>query len=293
MKYIIFITFILFFYGCATDREENIKVHHKERKNNIVKKKVDLRPYWMYSNFKLDEMCAIGYAKPVFQGVYMQRQNAFSDAKIEIANKINSRVTSKKSTKVVIFDKEINTKSIEESAAFNRLIIQDLYQKDAYIDKEGGLNLLVCAAKRDKYIKNYKKNLKRYSNNLLLQSKCYNKKQLESMHTKALFYKGKPIWFYEPENGTIGIAKQTSSNFEQQKKTAILLAKSNLIKKIRSKNISKLKLLQISSNNKSGLLYDISALQRSNAKIDAIRVEDIWMDPKTCELYVWIYSSSR
>ena len=285
----LFAVFGVLFTACATPTKHSIN-----KINLLSKQKTEKKPYWTDPKANLGSQVVVGYAKAVFQGMYMQQQNAINDAKIKLSHKINSTISAKTTNKTVLFGKEINTKFVKDIKAFNKLIINDLKQYDAYIDKDGNLYLLMGITDSYKQDLVTKKKLHPYDSKKLTDSKCYDKETLLSIATKAPVYKDKPIWFYQPLNSryytSIGIAQQNTKTFQKQKEMAILLAKSNMMKKIKSISSSKLKLLEVTKNEESATLYDVSALHKSTAKINSIKVQDIWMDPKTCELYVLIYS---
>lgn len=260
----------------------------------ITKKKIDT-PIWIDSDVLLGSTMVIGFAKPVFQGAYMQQQNALNDARIKLSHKIKSVISAKTTEKFIVFSQEISTKSVKNIEAFNTLVLNDLQQYDAYIDKEGNLYILagIGPLKRRGIVQN-KRILHVYKQEELLNSHCYKKEQLLKIQTKASLYKGRPLWFYTPQKEgyytSIGIAQKNGNNFEKQRNMAVLLGKSNLMKKIRSQSSSKLQLLEVMRDDESTTLYDVWGHNTSSAKVSSIKVEDFWMDPKTCEFYAFVYS---
>ncbi len=260
----------------------------------MINKKVDT-PTWMDSDILLGNTIAIGFAKPVFQGAYMQEQNAMNDAKIKLSHKIKSVISAKNTQKFVVYSQEISTKYVKNIEAFNNIVLNDIQQYDAYIDKEGNLYILagIGPLKRKGLVQD-KRDLHLFNHEQLLNSHCYKKEQLLKIQTKASLYKGRPLWFYTPQKEgyytSIGIAQKNGNNFKKQRSMAVLLGKSNLMKKIRSQNSSKLQLLEVMRDDESATLYDVWGHNTSSAKVSSIRVEDFWMDPKTCELYAFVYS---
>jgi hypothetical protein len=287
------VSLIVLFSACTPavqvkkEVKKTAKKVEKMEQNNIV-------PSWVNPNANLGVNLSVGYAKPVFQGMYMQEQNALNDAKIKLSHKISSVISAKNTEKFLVFNQEISVKSIKDIRAFNKIILNDIEQYDAYIDKDKGLYILVGREGLGENISVSKKKPQRYNKSVLLQSRCYKKEILSAIDTKAPLYKGRPIWFYSPRKKgyyvSIGIAQKNTYDFKKQRDMAILLGKSNMMKKIRSLSSSKLELLEVIRDEESAALYDVWAHHTSSAKVKSVRVEDSWMDPKTCELYVLLYS---
>ena len=139
------------------------------------------------------------------------------------------------------------------------------------------------------------KNIKKFTNKKLINSGCYDKNTLSSIITFAYIYNDKPLWFYEDSKegfySSIGITEKIDENYEAQKRAAVMLAKSNLMKKIKSNVSSKMKLMNMLKHNETSALLESSGTYKSSARVKSINVKDIWMDPKNCELYVLVYSS--
>ena len=63
------------------------------------------------------------------------------------------------------------------------------------------------------------------------------------------------------------------------------------MKKIKSSVSSKMKLMNMLKHNETASLLESSGTYKSSARVKSVNVADIWMDPKSCELYVLVYSS--
>jgi len=66
------------------------------------------------------------------------------------------------------------------------------------------------------------------------------------------------------------------------------LAKSSLLKDKKMQIESEHELLKIVDDEISGEIFESSAVIRSKAKSISVEQKDIWLDPKSCELYIWI-----
>ncbi len=123
----------------------------------------------------------------------------------------------------------------------------------------------------------------------LKYSKCYDKAILNSLDTQSKMYMGKPLWFYSQGlHKSVGIAKKVDNNFEVQKRRAIIIAQSNLMKKTSTYTLSKIRLIQILKHANEAVLIDSKSIQKSMSKIKKTKLNDIWLDPSSCELYVLI-----
>jgi hypothetical protein len=294
----LFGTMCILLTACTPVKSPKVKLEMNHSSLNsqdlVINKKVDA-PTWIDSGMLLGDTIVVGFSKPVFQGAYMQQQNAMNDARIKLSHKIKSVISAKNTQKFIVYSQEISTKYVKNIEAFNNLILNDIQQYDAYLDKAGNLYILagIGPLKRRGLVQR-KRDLDIYKQDELLYSHCYKKEQLLKIQTKAPLYKGRPLWFYIPQKEgyytSIGIAQKNGNNYEKQRTMAVLLGKSNLMKKIRSQSSSKLQLLEVMRDDESATLYDVWGHNTSSAKVSSIRVEDFWMDPKTCELYAFVYS---
>lgn len=271
-NFLLFITLFIF-SGCS-----NI--------NSPKPQKQEL-PYWMKNETILSNNLAVGYSIPVFGGVYAQRQNALHDAKEKLSQNIKSTISSNKNEKINLFNNQFSINSIQNIKAVSKLLLNDIKIYDTYINASNELFLLIGLP--DAKVKLKKKQIKPFNKKDLKSSTCYNQKILNSINTSSTIYKDKPLWFYSQNlDNAIGIAEKIDENFEMQKKTAILLAKTNLVKKTNSYSLSKRKMLQMLKHNEEAVLLDTKSITKSNQKLNSFHIKDIWINPKTCELYVFI-----
>ncbi|MEA1916190.1 MAG: hypothetical protein U9N42_01545 [Campylobacterota bacterium] len=271
MHYIVTLFTLLFFVGCAQPSTKNSE---------------NLKPYWVENENFFQNSFAVGFSKRSAQGSYMQRQSAWHDASSQLAHKIKSSISSKESLNISLYNTDISTLHVKDIEAFSRVALSDIEQYDAYINENGELYLLVGFADNPLHVE--RKNLKKFENSKLLSSSCYDKKTLLDIHTSAYMYKDRPIWFYAPKGGSIGIAPKTTRGFIHQKRVALMLAKMNLVKKERLKTDSKRELMQLIKHDESASVLSSEATHTSSSKLQNRTVQDIWLDPKSCELYMYI-----
>ena len=278
MRYFFYILSALLLSGCISPKPEK-----------------NPKPYWLKENALLNTSLVVGYAPSTFQGMFMQRENALYDGRKKLSFNIRSIVSSKNIENIVVYQKKISLESIKNTDAFSKVILDDIKQFDAYIDQDNSLYLLMGISSENIKIKYKHEDLKLFDKKELLESKCYSRNILDSISTSAYFYKKKPLWFYNPNidgyHSSIGIAEKTDENYEIQKQTALLLAKSNLSKQIRSKSSSKIHMLEILKDDEVGVLLESSSTHKSSAKIKSFKIKDTWLDPKTCELYILVYTN--
>ena len=225
----------------------------------------------------------------------MQRQNALFDAKKKISFNIKSVISSESTENINIYDESIAVNSINNIDSFSEVVLNDIKQFDAYINDSNELFLLIGLSSSNIPLESKARNLKKFNNQELMNSGCYDKNILSSITTSSKIYNDKPIWFYEDYKerfySSIGITEKKDENYYAQKSAAILLAKSNLMKKIKSSVSSKMKLMNMLKHNETASLLESSGTYKSSARVKSVNVADIWMDPKSCELYVLVYSS--
>jgi len=246
-----------------------------------------VKPKWLYSKQLDDKKLAIGYSEPVFGGIYAQRQNALIDARQKLAHKIKTILSSTHTNFIKVYGKKILVEDIKNIDEFSKILLKNTLQYDAYIDNKKNLYLLVGLA--DINIKLARKKTTTFNKERLLNSKCYDTNILNSINTKAPIYNSKPLWFYSQTSlEAMGIAPKLDNNFSQQKKRAELYAKANFIKKKQSYLASKNSLLQILKHNESVVLTKDISNYKSSGEIKPSRIEDIWIDTNSCELYLLI-----
>lgn len=281
MKYF-FLTFIALFIFSGCVHVNPPKPLQQESK----------KPYWVKDETILPNNLAVGFCKPVFGGVYAQRQNALLDAKEKLSHKINAIISSNKTENLNMFHDEVSIDSVQNIKSLSKVVLNNIKVYDTYINSSKELYILIGLA--DAKVTLEPKITKAFNRKDLEASTCYNKKILKNIDTASKIYNGKPLWFYtQAEDNAIGIAQKVDGNFEMQKKTAIFLAKTNLVKKVKSHSISKIKMMQMLKHNETATILDTKSIHQSKQKLKNILLKDIWMDPKSCELYVLVAKSAK
>ena len=271
MKKLYFLIFtFIFFTGCI----------------KVTPASTNLKPSWL-ENKLLSNHLVVGYAKPVFGGIYIQRQFAIADAKMKLGENIRTIISAKKEKNLNIFGENVSLNSIENIESFSKIILDDIKIYDSYINKNKELFLLVGL--KDAKIRLKTKVVKAFNKKSLESSTCYAKNILSKIITKSTIYQNKPLWFYsQNEHESIGIAQKIDEDFEMQKRKSITLAKINLLKKSSSFVSSKMKLMKILKYDEEGVLLSNHSHQNNKKHIGKIKLKDIWLDTKSCELYVLI-----
>lgn len=252
---------------------------------------------------------AVGSSEVNFQGVYTQRAAALNEAKSSLAHNIRSYITSSLQSHSKVGNSEISNKYKDKIIALSELFLSDAHQIDAFFDSQRRLYILVESPQesidRVMGLDGQKERVslpilrtRPFEKEELIESRCYQKELLETIDTKSALFQNKPIWFFRPNQsgvlGSVGIAeKEEGRTFSEQKKVALSLAKSALIKEKKMQMKSRHELLKIVSDDINVEIFDSSAVIRSTDKSTSIEVKDIWLDPQSCELYVWIVGSDE
>lgn len=249
---------------------------------------------------------AVGSSKVNFQGVYTQREEALNQAKSELSHNIKTYITSSLNSSSKVDKTEISNKFSDKIVALSEVFLSDAHQVDAYFDSDRKLYILVESSKEkiDKILgstsgANFEKNrllalkTREFNADELMQSRCYPKDILQTIQTNSALYQNKPVWFFRPNQdgvlGAVGIAeKEERQTFLEQKSVALALAKSSLIKEQKMQILSEHELLKIVNDGTSGAIFESSAIIKSAADSTPFEQKDIWLDPKSCELYIWI-----
>jgi len=259
-------------------------------------------PQWV-NNLKDDgPLRAVGSSTLNFQGMYMQRSEAIADARDKLSHKIEVYISSLFESHLEKNGAHLEVQSAQTITEISDLLMEESYQIDGYIADDGRLYILVEVSDEM-----FAALIKRKGTPLLLpaikttpydtqaleQSHCYDLQTLKSITTISGVYRNRPLWFYRPNQhgfiGSIGIAeKEEGISFQKQKQIGTSLAKSDLAKRQRLKVDSQHQMTKILKHNEIGLLMEKQVYARSISKIVQTKVKDIWMDPKNCELYVWI-----
>ncbi|QOY51309.1 LPP20 family lipoprotein [Candidatus Sulfurimonas baltica] len=282
---------IYFFAGCAPA----VQVKPSEQ-----------LPKWVDSP---DALRGVGSSEVNFQGVYTQRLAAVNKAKSDLAHSLKSYITSVYNSSEKINEDKILNKNHNKITALSEIFLNESYQVDAYFDENRKLYVLVELSKprlnnllgiKSEYAKTMqtlpKLNTRAFDKDELMQSRCYPQNILKTIDTKADLYQNKPVWFFRPNQntyqGSVGIAeKESLKSYEEQKKVATILAKSALSKRKKTQIASEHEALEILHNDTSGEIFETSSIVRSANRSQPTTVKDIWLDPQSCELYVWIVNN--
>ncbi len=261
-------------------------------------------PLWVTNPENISPLQAVGSSRVNFRGMHMQRSEAILKARDELSHRINVYLTSIYSSEIKSSNEKTSKKFKHDIIAISSLMMKNSYQIDAYIDDNERLYLLVeisdetvssiLKAKQSDYsIKLPSLQTTTFDITPLLNRRCYNQDTLKKIQTTSPMYRDRPIWFYRPNTGNIkgaiGIAERVdSSTFASQKKVAYSLAKSALAKQNQIKTNSTFAISKIFLKEETGTIVDNSISAQSVSKIKNAIIKDIWMDPKKCELYIWV-----
>ncbi|OQX57188.1 MAG: hypothetical protein B5M52_07905 [Helicobacteraceae bacterium 4484_230] len=270
-------------------------------KKTVVKQEV--LPGWVLHPQSGGALRAVGSSPVNFQGTYIQRLEAMADARDKLSHAIKVYITSVFESRLEANGNELTHESRKSITELSNIIMKESYQVDAYVANDGRLYVLVEASDSTiapllKGVKNTAEPLKAfkttpYNPQALRESRCYDTDTLNSINTVSRLYRGRPVWFYRPnQNGTIGsigiAEKEEGGSYLRQKHTAESLARSDLAKRMRIKIDSSHKMTKILQHGELGSLLDKEMHTKSISKVMHTEIKDIWMDPKNCELYVWM-----
>jgi len=284
---------ILLFGGCVSSTPAPEKLS--------VKKEV--LPQWISKPQSEGALRAVGSSPVNFQGTYIQRSEAMADARDKLSHTIKVYITSVFESRLEADGDKLTHESVKNITELSNIMMKESYQVDAYVADDGRLYVLVEASDNTiapllKGVKSAAEPLRafettRYDPEILKQSRCYSTDILNSINTTSKLYRGRPVWFYRPNQngitGSMGIAeKEEGSSFARQKHTAESLARSDLAKRMRLKIDSSHKMTKILQHGEIGSLLNKELHTKSASKIMHTETKDIWMDPKNCELYIWM-----
>lgn len=262
-------------------------------------------PYWVKEPEKLSPFEAIGMSPVNFQGMYIQRSEAITQAREKLSQRIHAYVKSVEEKKLRAYNSQVQKSYKSTTEVITKLLLNDSYQADAYIDPNNTLYVLVRVKSTSQLKKilgneftpkvNYLSSLKtsHFSIEPLLERRCYNENILRQLITKYPMYHNKPIWFYRPNYknkyiADIGIAEQVSdTEFIKQKDMAEMLAKSSIAKRMNTQINSYNRFQKVVLHNELGETFDWYIKTQSRTKVDDVTIKDIWMNPVNCELYIW------
>jgi hypothetical protein len=279
--------FAFFIFGCAK-----------------VTPKKTVAPKWVTDPKSLNSFQAVGFSIPNFQGMHLQKMEAIIKARAQLGEKITSFVIIEHDRRIKNSTNYYQEYDHTQATNISKLILANSYQKDAFIDKNGNLYILLEIAYTPELQKilgvKIKSNVQlpklktySYTQDALLKRRCYSQKILKTIKTKYPLHNGYPIWFFRPniegKQGAVGIAEQLEdSSLESQKKVSLILAKTALAKRNQIQINSIYKLSTILIHDEEVLREIRHIVTNSKSNIKDITVKDIWMDPKQCELYTWI-----
>ncbi|RLA70521.1 MAG: hypothetical protein DRG24_06770 [Epsilonproteobacteria bacterium] len=289
--YVVVLAVLFFLAGCVSSVPEEPKVQKSQE------------PAWVLNPQTNGVLRAVGSSPVNFQGVYMQRSEAMANARDKLSHVIHVYITSIFESRLEENGAKLSRQSTKTITEMSKLFMKESYQVDGYVADDGRLYLLVEISddtiapllKIDERSISSLPVLKTvpYDAAVLEQSRCYDMQTLQSIKTVSGIYRGKPFWFYRPNQegmiGSVGIAeKEENIPFQTQKRIAISLAKSSLAKRIRLQIDSSHQLTKILKHDDVGVLIEKQMHTKSVSKITQTELKDIWMDPKSCELYVWM-----
>jgi len=284
MTSLLFFVSLIFVSGCMQPTIKN------EGQTQNVKK-----PLWLKNQDSLDNFSAVGFSRPNFQGMHIQHAEALNKARELLSQKISSYITLVYKNEDKTSKKSVSKNYHSSITNTSKLLLQNTHQEDAYIDEYDNLYVLVVVDKLSHSNFNLPLQLvEDFSITPLLERRCYSRETLLQIQTKSSMYKGKPIWFYRPDVntqsiGSIGIAERIqTSTFISQKKVAVSLAKLALMQRLQLKMNSSDKFSTTVIHDELSQIEKWKTNITTSSKINKIKILDLWMDPKQCELYIWI-----
>jgi len=277
---------ILTFFGCST---KNGATTHNTKEN---------APAWVRHPETLPPYMAVGIAMPNFQGIYIQHQSALNSAKNELSHTIKTTLTSEYTREIQLNNSHVTSSVHSRIQDISNALVKNSHQVDAYFNDMSILYVLVESKELAK-LTAYKSitimplSTRINSNEKLLESRCYPKEQLNLLKNDTALFQNKPEWFFRQNignvYGSVGISeKSASQTYELQYKRALLLAKSSYSQSKQVKVESKYDILNMIKHDTSGHIFETSSVLKSTNKLNNLKVKASWLDPKSCELYIWI-----
>lgn len=124
---------------------------------------------------------------------------------------------------------------------------------------------------------------------LLVLGGCVQKTQ-----TGIKMVNGKPYWFYSPSKdgkiGGVGVSGIHVDGTTGQKTLAAQRALEEIARQMGVKVVTYSSLKSSFDNNSSSVSGDTSSFFTSDGKEVKARIEEMWEDPYTHELYIWMVS---
>lgn len=300
MKYLFLLIPLLFiFTGCSGHTPAP-----DTRESDISKANL---PSWVIDPKVPEKIAAIGSCPPHPKGAYMQRTTALANARQSLSMILNSAITVTRETMLREQNSQVQNLSSEEINAISDSLLLQSKQEDGFTAQDGTLYVLVSLEKsaitnalighRDTTSKvpdsiSMKGNL--FDLDPLLKSGCYDEKILRSIITKSPMKDAKPLWFYNPsltgKMGAIGIAKkQPNTPFQKQKQLAMMLAQADYGKQLKTLNHTDISQKTTMKDTGTQEDYASDTNQKSAQNVTGLFIKDMWMDTKTCDLYLLVY----
>ncbi len=255
-------------------------------------------PAWVAHPDAPGVLRAVGSAPRNFQGVYMQRDTALADARDKLAHKIAVVISAAYTSKLKADRAALDRRMRREITEVSQLLLHQSRQVAGYIDRRGRLDLLVETPDPTAVTSAGSSGLppletEAFDPAVLKKSRCYPPAVTGTVRTRYPLYLGRPVWFFRPDYlgkpGAVGIAeKEPGSDFERQKRAAEALAKADLAKRRRLQMDSQHRLMKILRHDIMGGTFDKRLQAKSTSRITDTLTRDLWLDPKSCELYLWV-----
>lgn len=294
-KNILFFVFIVFLLnGCVPSSPS---VEHSTKKSQQNK-----APFWITHPELLTPFEAVGKAKSSFAGMHMQQIEATNKAREILAQRIKSYIKVMEEQDLFANDEQLKKRYVSSTEVMTDVMLQYTYQADAYIDERDTLYVLIRiehSPELDMIFNHLQQTQEKpleplhsspFSIEPLLHRRCYPPAILQQIKTKAAMFNNYPVWFYRPSpKGSIGIAEKTSgATLASQKKAAITFAKSVMQRKtdLQMNSYYKLQKVLMHDEVSKDIHWNLSA--KSSGTVHDVVISDIWMDPKQCDLYIWM-----
>jgi hypothetical protein len=276
--------------GCATTSPSPKTPSHGRKKEENL-------PAWVSRPDAPGVIRAVGSAPRNFQGVHMQRTQALADARDKLAHKIRVEITAEYETQLKAQGKHLTQEMNRRITEVSQLLLQNSRQVDGYIGRRGRLYVLVEAPSprggRTGAAPLPALETIPFDPAVLKKSRCHPPSVLKEVKTKYGLYLGKPVWFFRPDYGghigAVGVAeKESGMSFDAQKRVALSLARADLSRRKKMQMDSNHALLRILKHDVVGGTLEKELRTSSTSKLTGTKLEDLWLDPKSCELYVWV-----
>ena len=289
MQWLLAVTALTGFFGCADAPAPAPAA--KQAASQAV-------PAWVNAPDAPGVIRAVGVARPNFQGAHMQRETAMADARDKLAHKLAVVISAEYASKLDADTKHIDTQLQKKITEVAKLLLSQSRQVDGFIDRRHRLYVLVeapdpLASASVPSAPPPPPRLEPFDYETMKNSHCYRYAPKAAVQTKYGLYLGRPIWFFRPDYaghvGSVGVAEaQEGDTFARRKAAAVSLARADLARRRKIRLDSSHELLRIMKHDVMGGTFEKSLRSRSAAKVMHTKLEDIWLDPKSCEVYAWV-----